>query len=83
MRHAVERREAMHYEGGVEEYVKYLDRNKKAMVPAPIMINAENNGIGVEAALRWNDSYHENVLCFTNNIRSATAARILRVSAPR
>src|ERR1700731_1407011 len=68
MRHAVEKREAMHYEGGVEEFVKYLDRNKKAMVPAPIMVNAEMNGIGVEAALWWNDSYHENVLCFTNNI---------------
>src|SRR5271170_4731392 len=68
MRHAVEKREAMHYEGGVEEFVKYLDRNKKAMVPAPIMVNAEMSGIGVEAALWWNDSYHENVLCFTNNI---------------
>src|SRR6202046_1358643 len=68
MRHAVEKREEMHYEGGVEEFVKYLDRNKKAMVPSPIMINAEMNGIGVEAALWWNDSYHENVLCFTNNI---------------
>src|SRR5580658_7806506 len=68
MRHAVEKREVMMYKGGVEEFVKYLDRNKKPMVPAPIMINAELNGIGVEAALWWNDSYHENVLCFTNNI---------------
>jgi DNA gyrase subunit B len=68
MRHAVEKREEMMYKGGVEEFVKYLDRNKKPMVPAPIMINAEMNGIGVEAALWWNDSYQENVLCFTNNI---------------
>src|SRR5579864_3729233 len=68
MRHAVEKREVMHYEGGVEEFVKYLDRNKKAMVPTPIIVKAEMNGIGVEAALWWNDSYHENVLCFTNNI---------------
>ena len=68
MRHAVEKREEMMYKGGVTEFVKYLDRNKKPMVPAPIMINAELNGIGVEAALWWNDSYHENVLCFTNNI---------------
>src|ERR1700674_837478 len=68
MRHAVEKREEMRYDGGVEEFVKYLDRNKKPMVPAPIMINADMNGIGVEAALWWNDSYHENVLCFTNNI---------------
>src|ERR1700758_1604437 len=68
MRHAVEKREEMHYSGGVEEFVKYLDRNKKAIVPAPIMVRSDLNGIGVEAALWWNDSYHENVLCFTNNI---------------
>jgi DNA gyrase subunit B len=68
MRHAVEKREEMRYVGGVEEFVKYLDRNKKAIVPAPIMVRSESNGIGVEAALWWNDSYHENVLCFTNNI---------------
>src|SRR5213082_1786983 len=68
MRHAVEKREAMRYDGGVEEFVKYLDRNKKAIVPAPIMVRTEMNGINVEASLWWNDSYHENVLCFTNNI---------------
>jgi DNA gyrase subunit B len=68
MRHAVEKREEMRYVGGVEEFVKYLDRNKKAMVPAPIIVRSEMNGIAVEAALWWNDSYHENVLCFTNNI---------------
>jgi DNA gyrase subunit B len=68
MRHAVEKREEMHYSGGVEEFVKYLDRNKKAIVPAPIMVRSEMNRITVEAALWWNDSYHENVLCFTNNI---------------
>jgi DNA gyrase subunit B len=68
MRHAVEKREEMHYEGGVEAFVKYLDRNKTALIPAPIMIKAERDGIGVECALWWNDSYHENVLCFTNNI---------------
>ncbi|MBW8853796.1 MAG: DNA gyrase subunit B, partial [Bradyrhizobium sp.] len=67
-RHAEEKREEMRYQGGVEEFVKYLDRNKKAIVPAPIMVRTEMNGIGVEAALWWNDSYHENVLCFTNNI---------------
>ena len=68
VRHAVEKREVMRYDGGVEEFVKYLDRNKKAMIPAPIIVRSEMNGIGVEAALWWNDSYHENVLCFTNNI---------------
>ena len=68
MRHAVEKREEMFYSGGVEEFVRYLDRNKKAIVPSPIMVRSEVNGITVEAALWWNDSYHENVLCFTNNI---------------
>ncbi|MPZ41092.1 MAG: DNA topoisomerase (ATP-hydrolyzing) subunit B [Rhizobiales bacterium] len=68
MRHAVEKREEMRYEGGVEEFVRYLDRNKNALVPKPIMLKAEREGIMVECALWWNDSYHENVLCFTNNI---------------
>ena len=68
MRHAVEKREEMRYEGGVEEFVKYLDRNKNSLIPAPIMIKAERDGVAVECALSWNDSYHETVLCFTNNI---------------
>ncbi|OQW61535.1 MAG: DNA gyrase subunit B [Proteobacteria bacterium SG_bin9] len=68
MRHAVEKREEMRYEGGIEAFVKYLDRNKKPVVGDAIVVRAEQNGISVEAALWWNDSYHENVLCFTNNI---------------
>jgi DNA gyrase subunit B len=68
MRHAVEKREAMRYEGGVEAFVKYLDRNKTPLVPQPIVIKAERDGIAVECALWWNDGYHETVLCFTNNI---------------
>ena len=68
MRHAVEKREEMRYEGGVEEFVKYLDRNKNSLIPAPIMIKAERDGVTVECAMTWNDSYHETVLCFTNNI---------------
>ena len=67
-RHAVEKREEMRYEGGVEEFVKYLDRNKTPLVPKPIVIKAERSGVGVECALWWNDGYHESVLCFTNNI---------------
>jgi DNA gyrase subunit B len=68
MRHAVEKREEMRYEGGVEEFVKYLDRNKTSLIAAPIFIKAEREGVAVECALTWNDSYHETVLCFTNNI---------------
>ncbi|MDI1344379.1 MAG: DNA topoisomerase (ATP-hydrolyzing) subunit B [Pseudolabrys sp.] len=68
MRHAVEKREEMMYEGGVEAFVKYLDRNKSPLIPKPLMIKSERDGITVECALWWNDAYHENVLCFTNNI---------------
>jgi len=67
-RHAVEKREEMVYEGGVEAFVKYLDRNKTPLVPKPIVINSTRDGVGVEAALWWNDGYHEAVLTFTNNI---------------
>ncbi|WP_050526113.1 DNA topoisomerase (ATP-hydrolyzing) subunit B [Pseudorhodobacter aquimaris] len=56
------------YEGGVREYVKYLDRSKTSILPEPIYIIGERNGIMVEIAMWWNDSYHENVLPFTNNI---------------
>src|SRR5690606_16027959 len=56
------------YEGGVKEFVKYLDRSKSAVIPEPIYMEGEKNGIGVEIAMWWNDSYHENVLPFTNNI---------------
>ena len=68
MRHAVEKREQMRYEGGVEAFVKYLDRNKTPLIPQPILMKAERDGIGVDCALWWNDGYHETVLCFTNNI---------------
>ncbi len=60
--------ETMMYEGGLQEFAKYLDRAKKPLIPAPIYFRAEKDGITVEVAMQWNDSYHENVLCFTNNI---------------
>ncbi len=68
MRHAVEKREELRYEGGVEAFVKYLDRNKTPLVPQPIVMKAERDGVLVDCALWWNDGYHETVLCFTNNI---------------
>jgi DNA gyrase subunit B len=67
-RHAERKREEMMYEGGVEAFVRYLDRAKSPIVQKPVMILSERDGITVEVALWWNDSYHENVLCFTNNI---------------
>jgi DNA gyrase subunit B len=68
MRHAVEKREELHYDGGIEAFVKYLDRNKTPLIPEPIVIKVERDGISVECALWWNDGYHESVLCFTNTI---------------
>ncbi len=62
------RSEELMYEGGLEAFVRYLDRAKKPLVADPVAVQAERDGISVEAALWWNDSYHENVLCFTNNI---------------
>ena len=61
-------RTELFYEGGVREFVKYLDRSKTAVMPEPIFITGERGGIGVEVAMWWNDSYHETVLPFTNNI---------------
>ncbi|PHS24235.1 MAG: DNA topoisomerase (ATP-hydrolyzing) subunit B [Robiginitomaculum sp.] len=58
----------LHYEGGVEAFVRHLDRTKTALLPEPILVHGERDDITVEAALWWNDSYHENVLVFTNNI---------------
>ena len=56
------------YDGGVREFVKYLDRSKSSIMSDPIYMTGEKDGIGVEVAMWWNDSYHENVLPFTNNI---------------
>ena len=61
-------RTELFYEGGVKEFVKYLDRSKSSVMPEPIFIQGEKDDIGVEVAMWWNDSYHENVLPFTNNI---------------
>ncbi|MEM9879025.1 MAG: DNA topoisomerase (ATP-hydrolyzing) subunit B [Pseudomonadota bacterium] len=58
----------LYYEGGITAFVNYLDRNKTSLIGQPITVVGERDEIGVEIALQWNDSYHENVLCFTNNI---------------
>ena len=60
--------EELFYEGGLEAFVRYLDRAKSALIGTPILMRGEKEGILVEVALWWNDSYHENVLAFTNNI---------------
>ncbi|MXP31197.1 DNA topoisomerase (ATP-hydrolyzing) subunit B [Erythrobacter jejuensis] len=58
----------LYYEGGIAAFVKYLDRNKQPLVAEPIAVSANKDGIGIDVSLQWNDSYYENVLCFTNNI---------------
>lgn len=67
-RHADVLEHDLYYEGGIAAFVKWLDRNKAAIIPDPIAISSERDGIGIDVALEWNDSYYENVLCFTNNI---------------
>src|ERR1700677_3724064 len=58
----------LHYEGGLKAFVEYLDRAKQPLIPAPVMIASEKDGVTVEIAMTWNDSYHESTLAFTNNI---------------
>ncbi len=67
-RHSDVKQDEMMYDGGLEAFVSYLDRAKKPLVAKPVSIRGERDGITVEVAMWWNDSYHENVLCFTNNI---------------
>ena len=56
------------YEGGLKAFVQYLDRARTALLAEPVFIKTEREGVAVEAALWWNDGYHESVFCFTNNI---------------
>jgi len=67
-RPASSKREELYYEGGLEAFVRYLDRAKTPLLNKPILIHGEREHISVEVALWWNDSYHESVLPFTNNI---------------
>src|SRR5579883_1672676 len=68
LRGAEAKREELYYEGGLEAFVRYLDRAKTPLISSPVLIKGERDKITVEAALWWNDSYHEHVLAFTNNI---------------
>ncbi|MBC6405071.1 MAG: DNA topoisomerase (ATP-hydrolyzing) subunit B [Rhodospirillales bacterium] len=67
-RHAEAKSADLFYEGGVAAFVTWLDKAKQPLLPKPLVIRAERNGIVVDCAMQWNDSYHENTLCFTNNI---------------
>ena len=58
----------LYYEGGIAAFVKWLDRNKQPLMPDPVAIAGTRDDVTIDVALEWNDSYYENVLCFTNNI---------------
>ncbi|MDP1739192.1 MAG: DNA topoisomerase (ATP-hydrolyzing) subunit B [Caulobacter sp.] len=60
--------EILHYEGGIEAFVKHLDKAKTALIKAPISVRGAREKVEIDLALQWNDSYHEHMLCFTNNI---------------
>ncbi|UAK24386.1 DNA topoisomerase (ATP-hydrolyzing) subunit B [Sphingomonas nostoxanthinifaciens] len=67
-RHAEKKEVELFYEGGIAAFVKYLDRAKTPLMPEPVAINGQRDDVGIDVALEWNDSYYEQVLCFTNNI---------------
>ncbi len=67
-RHAEGKSVDLYYEGGIAAFVKFLDKSKAPLIPSPIAITGQAGDIGIDVALEWNDSYYEQVLCFTNNI---------------
>ena len=67
-RHSDVKEHDLYYVGGIGAFVQYLDRNKVALLSEPITITSQRDGIAIDVALEWNDSYYENVLCFTHNI---------------
>ncbi|MGD9539044.1 MAG: DNA topoisomerase (ATP-hydrolyzing) subunit B [Alphaproteobacteria bacterium] len=68
-RSAEPREVSLHYAGGIRAFAQYLDRAKQALIPQTIYFQGQIDKVAVECALQWNDSYHETMLCFTNNIR--------------
>ncbi|MBX9796469.1 DNA topoisomerase (ATP-hydrolyzing) subunit B [Sphingomonas sp.] len=67
-RHEEKKSVELYYEGGIAAFVKWLDRNKQPLMPDPVAITGTRDDVTIDVALEWNDSYYENVLCFTNNI---------------
>ncbi|WP_414714479.1 DNA topoisomerase (ATP-hydrolyzing) subunit B [Sphingomonas sp.] len=67
-RHEEVKEVELFYEGGIAAFVKWLDRNKTPLMPDPVAIAGTRDDVTIDVALEWNDSYYENVLCFTNNI---------------
>ncbi len=82
-RHADVKEHELHYDGGLVEFVKYIDQSKKSLLEEPIYIRNEKDGMTVEVAMWWNDSYHERCCASPTTFRSATAVRIWQVFAAR
>ena len=60
--------ETLHYDGGVEAFVRHLDKAKTSLIPTPIIVRGHREKVDIDMAMWWNDGYHETMLCFTNNI---------------
>ena len=65
-----EEQRIFHYEGGISEFVKYLNKNKEVLFPEPIYISGERGTTSVEVAMQYNDSYNENIFTFVNTIHT-------------
>src|ERR1019366_8043409 len=78
--------EILHYDGGVEAFVRHLDKAKTSLIPTPIVVRGHREKVDIDMAMWWNDGYHETMLCFTNNIPQrdgGTHLSAFRAALPR